>query len=130
MKLIFKFFKRLNIELITNYLLNDFVFELPVVGPCAVGLAGDGGGYIGGIAAGNTHGSVLNFLENGLNNWSATDSGIPSSPDDEGIMPQDQQSDDDVDATVTAFNNSIKIVGVEIDKMRAYRFILHNREGK
>ena len=26
------------------------------------------------------------------------------------------------------FNNAIKIVGVEIDKMRAYRYILSNRE--
>jgi len=107
--------------------LNDFVFELPVVGPCALGLAGTGGGYIGGTTAGNTDNIVLNFLANGLDNWSATETGT-NPPDDEGIMPQDLQSDDDVDATVTAFNNSIKIVGVEIDKMRAYRFILHNRE--
>ena len=107
--------------------LNDFVFELPVVGPCALGLAGSGGGYIGGTTAGNTDDIVLNFLANGLDNWSATETGN-NPPDDEGIMPQDMQSDDDVDATVTAFNNSIKIVGVEIDKMRAYRFILSNRE--
>lgn len=107
--------------------LNDFVFELPVVGPCALGLAGEGGGYIGGTYSGNTDGIILNFLENGLNNWSASESGT-NNADDEGIMPQDVQSDDDVDATVTAFNNAIKIVGVEIDKMRAYRFILCNRE--
>ena len=107
--------------------LNDFVFELPIVGPCALGLAGTGGGYIGGTTAGNTDNVVLNFLANGLDNWSATETGT-NPPDDEGIMPQDMQSDDDVDATVTAFNNSIKIVGVEIDKMRAYRFILCNRE--
>jgi hypothetical protein len=107
--------------------LNDFVFELPVVGPCALGLAGEGGGYIGGTYTGNTAGPVLNFFENGLNNWSASGTG-PDVPDDEGIVTQDLQSDDDVDATVTAFNNSIKIIGVEIDKMRAYRYILCNRE--
>ena len=107
--------------------LNDFVFELPVVGPCALGLAGEGGGYIGGTYTGNTAGAILNFFLNGLNNWSASGTG-PDVPDDEGIVTQDLQSDDDVDATVTAFNNSMKIVGVEIDKMRAYRYILSNRE--
>lgn len=107
--------------------LNDFIFQLPIVGPCALGLAGTGGGYIAGATAGNTAGAVLNFFANGLNNWSASDAG-PDVPADEGIMIQDLQSDDDVDATVTAFNNSMKIVGVEIDKMRAYRYILSNRE--
>lgn len=107
--------------------LNDFVFDLPKVGPCSLGLAGENGNYVAGSYSGNTDGVVLNFLENGLNNWSAN--GIyPGDADDEGISPQDIQSDDDVDATVTAFNNSIKVVGVEIDKMRAYRFILCNRE--
>tara|TARA_A100001015_G_C14963533_1_gene701947 strand:- start:97 stop:1017 length:921 start_codon:yes stop_codon:yes gene_type:complete len=107
--------------------LNDFVFELPIVGPCALGLSGEGGGYVGGTTAGNTDDPavILNFLANGLHNWSTTEA---NTPDDEGMYPQDLQSDDDVDATVTAFNNAIKIVGVEIDKMRAYRFILCNRE--
>lgn len=107
--------------------LNDFVFELPFVGPCALGLAGEGGGYVGGVNTGNTAGAILNFLANGLNNWSASGDG-PNVPSDEGILPQDLQSDDDVDATITSFNNAIKVVGVEIDKMRAYRFILCNRE--
>jgi len=107
--------------------LNDFVFELPVVGPCSLGLAGEGGGYVGGTYSGNTAGAVLNFFSNGLDNWSASGVG-PNVASDEGIVPQDLQSDDDVDATVTAFNNSMKTVSVEIDKMRAYRFILSNRE--
>ena len=107
--------------------LNDFVFELPVVGPCALGLAGEGSGYVGGTYTGNTDNIILNFFMNGLNDWS-TSGDNTNIPSDEGLVPQDLQSDDDVDATVTAFNNSMKTVSVEIDKMRAYRFILSNRE--
>ena len=106
---------------------NTIEKEEPKVGPCSLGLAGENGNYVAGSYSGNTDGVVLNFLENGLNNWSANGE-YPGDADDEGIFPQDIQSDDDVDATVTAFNNAIKVVGVEIDKMRAYRFILCNRE--
>lgn len=111
--------------------LNDFEFVLPSIGPCSLGLAGQGGGYIANATVGNTDYveatdvNTLNFYQNGLNNWSTTDT--PNVPSDEGIVPNDTASDDDVDATVTAFNNAIKLVGIEIDKMRAYRFILFNR---
>ena len=111
--------------------LNDFEFVLPSIGPCSLGLAGQGGGYIANATVGNTDYveatdvNTLNFYHHGLNNWSTAD--IPNVPSDEGIVPNDTASDDDVDATVTAFNNAIKLVGIEIDKMRAYRFILFNR---
>ena len=114
--------------------LNDFVFELPKVGVCALGLAGRGGcdRYIADATVGNTDidipntgDNVLNFFLNGLNNWSTND--IPNVPIDEGLVPNDTPSDDDIDATISAFNNAIKLVGIEVDKMRAYRFILFNR---
>lgn len=111
--------------------LNDFEFVLPSVGPCSLGLAGKGGGYIANASVGNTDyneitgKNELNFYKDGLNGWSIIDS--QNVPDDEGIIPNDSASDDDVDASVSAFNNAIKLVGIEIDKMRAYRFILFNR---
>lgn len=109
--------------------LNDFCIELPKVGPHALGLAGNNGGYINGRTTGNTSGNHHNYLENGLNDWVAKfESGKIGSPDDEGVIPLDLVSDDDIDATLTAFNNGVKIVGVELDKMQSYKYILCNRE--
>ena len=48
--------------------------------------------------------------------------------DDEGIIAPDTPLDDDVDASINHFNCAIKTVGVELDKMRAYRYILCLRE--
>ena len=54
----------------------------------------------------------------GLNSWT----------DDEGIIGPDTVSDDDVDETITDFNCAIKRIGVQLDKLRSYRYVLCLRE--
>ena len=46
------------------------------------------------------------------------------------VFGPDSASSDNVDQTVSDFNCAIKTVGVELDKLRAYRYILCLRENK
>ena len=70
----------------------------------------------GNVASNSSGTGVHDYLTNGLGDWNQTD--------DEGIIGPDTAASDDVDQTVTDFNCAIKTVGVELDKLRAYRYIL------
>ena len=88
--------------------LNDFVYELPPVGAHSLGLTSftsEGG---------------QDYHKDGLNTWT----------DNDGIIGPDgtAANADDVDETVSDFNCAIKKVGVELDKLRAYRYLLCLRE--
>jgi len=81
---------------------NDFVYNLPPVGIHSLGLT--------------------SFTSSGGQDYHI--SGIGAWSDDEGIIGPDTASDDDVDETITDFNCAIKTIGVELDKMRSYRYVL------
>tara|TARA_Y100001954_G_scaffold235299_1_gene292736 strand:- start:785 stop:1927 length:1143 start_codon:yes stop_codon:yes gene_type:complete len=85
---------------------NDFIYELPKVGVHSLGLTQFTS--IGG----------KDYYNNGLESWT----------DDEGIIGPDGAADDDVDETVSDFNCAIKTIGVELDKLRSYRYVLCLRE--
>jgi hypothetical protein len=83
--------------------MNDFTIHIPNVGPTALGLD--------------------DFETNGLNSWDNT-----GDPEEEGVNSPDTAADDDVDLTITSYNNAIKLVMNEFDKMKAYRFLICGRE--
>ncbi len=85
---------------------NDFVFNLPPVGVHSLGLTSF------------TSKGGKDYHVNGLAEWK----------DHEGIIGPDGAADDDVDETVSDFNCAIKTIGVELDKLRSYRYILCLRE--
>ena len=85
---------------------NDFIYELPKVGVHSLGLTQYTS--IGG----------KDYYNNGLESWT----------DDEGIIGPDGAADDDVDETISDFNCAIKTIGVELDKLRSYRYVLCLRE--
>ena len=102
---------------------NDFTYELPPVGPTGLGLNGNqisGDGNVASTATGAAH----DYLSDGLQGWAAAS----GDGDDEGIVAPDDVNNDNVDQTVTDFNCAIKTVGVELDKLRSYRYILCLRE--
>ena len=67
------------------------------------------------------------YLHHGLNSEGSAYPG-GGDHDDDGVIAPDNVSDDDIDHAVNAFNDAIKTVGVELDKMRAYRYVLCLRE--
>ena len=85
---------------------NDFIYDLPPVGAHSLGLTSF------------TSKGGQDYHTDGLKAWT----------DDEGIISPDTANDDDVDETVTDFNCAIKTIGVELDKLRAYRYMLCLRE--
>jgi flagellin-like hook-associated protein FlgL len=85
---------------------NDFVYELPPVGVHSLGLTSF------------TSKGGQDYHIQGINEWTS----------DDGIIGPDGPNDDDVDETVSDFNCAIKTVGVELDKLRSYRYILCLRE--
>lgn len=95
---------------------NDFTYVLPAVGATGLGLDGNVTVGNGNVASNSSGTGVHDYLTNGLGDWNQTD--------DEGIIGPDTAASDDVDQTVTDFNCAIKTVGVELDKLRAYRYIL------
>ena len=99
---------------------NDFTYVLPAVGATGLGLDANVTAANGNVASNSSGTGVHNYLANGLGDWNQTD--------DEGIIGPDTASSDNVDQTVTDFNCAIKTVGVELDKLRAYRYILCLRE--
>ena len=84
--------------------MNDFTISIPSVGPTALGLN--------------------DYETGGLNSWGD----IVTNADEEGVDSPDSPGDDNVDSTITDYNNAIKLVGVEFDKMKTYRFLLCGRE--
>ena len=54
--------------------------------------------------------------------------GLDAWLESEGVIGPDGAADDDVDDTVTDFNCAIKTIGVELDKMRSYRYVCCLRE--
>lgn len=102
---------------------NDFTYELPAVGPTGLGLNGNTDATLGNVANTDT-GSEHDYLSDGLQGWAAGS----GDGDDEGIVGPDDVNQDNVDQTVTDFNCAIKTVGVELDKLRSYRYILCLRE--
>jgi flagellin-like hook-associated protein FlgL len=99
---------------------NDFTYDLPAVGATGLGLDGNTNLVLGNKASNSSTTGEHNYLDNGLNDWNVGD--------DEGIVGPDSISSDNVDQTVSDFNCAIKTVGVELDKLRAYRYILCLRE--
>ena len=99
---------------------NDFTYELPAVGATGLGLDGNTEDARGNVASNLSGTGVHDYLSHGLGDWNQTD--------DEGIIGPDTISSDNVDQTVSDFNCAIKTVGVELDKLRAYRYILCLRE--
>jgi len=99
---------------------NDFTYVLPAVGATGLGLDGNILVTNGNVASNSSGTGVHNYLTSGLGDWNQTD--------DEGIIGPDTDVSDNVDQTVTDFNCAIKTVGVELDKMRTYRYILSLRE--
>ena len=85
---------------------NDFVYELPKVGVHSLGLTAW------------TSKTAKDYYKTGLDTWSSN----------EGVVGPDDANQDDVDDTVSDFNCAIKKVGVELDKLRAYRYTLCLRE--
>lgn len=85
---------------------NDFIYNLSSVGVHSLGLTAF------------TSSGGQDYHKQGLNAWT----------DDEGIISPDTTNDDDVDETITDFNCAIKTIGVELDKMRSYRYVLSLRE--
>ena len=99
---------------------NDFTYVLPAVGATGLGLDGNVTVGNGNVASNSSGTGVHDYFTNGLGDWNQTD--------DEGIIGPDTAASDNVDQTVTDFNCAIKTVGVELDKLRAYRYILCLRE--
>lgn len=99
---------------------NDFTYVLPAVGATGLGLDGNVTVSNGNVASNSSGTGAHDYLTNGLGDWNQTD--------DEGIIGPDIATSDNVDQTVTDFNCAIKTVGVELDKMRTYRYILCLRE--
>lgn len=85
---------------------NDFTFDLPPVGVHSLGLTSF------------TSKGGQDYYKDGLKAWT----------DDDGIIGPDGADDDHVDETVSDFNCAIKTIGVELDKMRAYRYMCCLRE--
>ena len=85
---------------------NDFVYELPKVGVHSLGLTAF------------TSSEGKDYMHEGINSWTS----------DEGVVGPDAANQDDVDETVSDFNCAIKKIGVELDKLRAYRYTLCLRE--
>jgi len=85
---------------------NDFVFELPKVGIHSLKLTSF------------TSSGGQDYHIQGLSQWTG----------DDGVFLPDSISDDDVDETINDFNCAIKIIGVELDKMKAYRYMCCLRE--
>ena len=85
---------------------NDFTIDLPPVGVHSLGLTG------------YTSKGGKDYHKEGITAWT----------DDEGIIGPDGAADDDVDETVSDFNCAIKTIGVELDKLRSYRYVLCLRE--
>jgi len=85
---------------------NDFIYNLPSVGIHSLGLSSF------------TSSGGQDYWTSGINAWT----------DDEGIIGPDTGSDDDVDETINDFNCAIKTIGVELDKLRSYRYVLCLRE--
>ena len=85
---------------------NDFIYDLPPVGVHSLGLTSF------------TSKGGQDYHKKGLDAWT----------DDEGIIGPDGAADDDVDETVSDFNCAIKTIGVELDKLRSYRYVLCLRE--
>ena len=85
---------------------NDFVYELPKVGVHSLGLTAW------------TSKTAKDYYKTGLDTWSSN----------EGVVGPDDANQDDVDDTVSDFNCAIKKVGVELDKLRSYRYTLCLRE--
>ncbi len=99
---------------------NDFTYVLPAVGATGLGLDGNVTATDGNVASNSSGTGVHDYLSNGLGDW--------NQDDDEGIISPDTANSDNVDQTITDFNCAITTVGVELDKMRAYRYILCLRE--
>jgi len=85
---------------------NDFVYELPKVGVHSLGLSAF------------TSSEGKDYMHEGIDSWTSN----------EGVVGPDAADEDDVDETVTDFNCAIKKIGVELDKLRAYRYTLCLRE--
>ena len=85
---------------------NDFQFDLPPVGVHSLGLT--------------------SFTSKGGQDYHIE--GLAAWTDDDGIIGPDGADDDNVDETVSDFNCAIKTIGVELDKMRAYRYTCCLRE--
>ena len=85
---------------------NDFVYVLPAVGVHSLGLSA------------YTSSEGKDYQHDGIDSWLSSD----------GIISPDTADDDDVDETVNDFNCAIKTIGVELDKLRTYRYILCLRE--
>ena len=107
-----------------NTSFNDFTFELPPAGAAALGLNGNIDAAVGNIAhaVDNDNSHVQNYWEYGLktpnHGWDDGNDGLDAG----------DANDDNVDATISDFNCAIKSIGVQLDKMRAYRYILCLRE--
>ena len=85
---------------------NDFVYELPSVGTFALGLRQQ------------TSKQGQDYYIDGLaKQWHQ----------DEGILNLDD-SPDEIDESISDFNCAIKTIGVELDKLRSYRYVLCLRE--
>merc|ERR1711988_27510 len=95
---------------------NDFTYELPAVGATGLGLDGNTDTDGGNEASNSSETGVHDYLTYGLGDW--------NEDDNEGFIGPDTDVSDNVDQTVTDFNCAIKTVGVELDKMRTYRYIL------
>ena len=85
---------------------NDFVYELPKVGVHSLGLTVF------------TSSEGKDYMHEGIDSWTSN----------EGVVGPDAADEDDVDETVSDFNCAIKKIGVELDKLRAYRYTLCLRE--
>ena len=105
-----------------NASFNDFTFELAPAGAAALGLNGNTDSAIGNVAhavsSNSTH--VQNYWAHGLK--------TPTYGWDNDGLDAGDANDDNVDATISDFNCAIKSIGVQLDKMRAYRYILCLRE--
>ena len=85
----------------SNNIMNDFTIDIPNVGLIALGLR------------------ELN---------ESSDEDDEDDGADEGVVGPDSSDSDNVDESITLYNNAIKVVMNEFDKMKAYRFLLCGRE--
>ena len=111
---------------------NDFIFELPCVGPYSLGLVANQKNTVATSGAADAPGNQQDFLHSGLGHNPLGSGSNPTYAggdyDNDGVIDPDNITDDDIDHAVNAFNAAIKTVGVELDKMRAYRYVLCLRE--
>jgi len=104
---------------------NDFTYELPAVGATGLGLDGNINEALGNRAH-STDGTTITSRQD-YKAWGLKTPTHGWDKGDDGLLAGDT-NDDNVDATISDFNCAIKTVGVELDKMRAYRYILCLRE--